>query len=45
VIIVLQLSSGINLEFEGTLNIDINGDGRVGLAEAIYILKKIAEPN
>ncbi len=40
---VLQLLCGLNPEGIEILA-DLNGDGRVGLAEAIGILKEISEP-
>jgi hypothetical protein len=40
VIEILRILSGIEPAYQGK---DINGDGKFGLEEAIYILQKIAE--
>ena len=42
VIVVLKMLSGIDPEVEVTTYADVNGDGLIGMAEAIYILQKVS---
>ncbi len=41
-IVVLKIIAGINVEIVNP-DADVNGDGTIGLEEAVYILQKIAE--
>lgn len=42
-ILSLQISAGINVTVPVFTSADVNGDNKIGIAEAIYILQRISE--